>query len=544
MDFRIPIRIGSSTGALIVPTILVLAAWIIHRRRTVDPGAGIRFGSKDNAPSNKLVFPPSRRYLVHKLLPTTPTQFEKASFSAIELGPELLAAKALPTSRAPTSEDEEAGLLTPTGFTLKDVRALGRFPDYPLLSGVPDPEPCGDGFDISKATFRPFRPFRWGYHQTMGKSCKVKKENKKNKNCNHAFFSSSGFCLTVSKWFRICKALMKLEPDYWIELEKNYQASMAARQKLLGQHRDLIMYYEPGSELACRELMEMVVRFLCKRYPQYFRLEEDGDETILINELLRTQTVVVSSSSSSPPPQHPLEILAATVPEDFALMLRNDETGLYHLRAALICSSVGWDAGAKRGLSLGDIHGPVVDYRAKMGLGMDRYFARLPTDKPIQRCSWTLEDCAPLFSSPGAAAGSEKDGQGGGRGWSRCAVPEQDLKAEDVQLRCDWQTLRRLPCSGAVAFNFKAVFTPLSRLRTEPFVPALLATVLREGKPALVVPHKAVGHVRELVLPVLDGWAEEQVEEGVVPRGWEAGTLDEHPFYPGWEERWRAEQGF
>ncbi|KAI6327104.1 hypothetical protein MCOR34_000534 [Pyricularia oryzae] len=506
MDFRIPIRIGSSTGALIVPTILVLAAWIIHRRRTVDPGAGIRFGSKDNAPSNKLVFPPSRRYLVHKLLPTTPTQFEKASFSAIELGPELLAAKALPTSRAPTSEDEEAGLLTPTGFTLKDVRALGRFPDYPLLSGVPDPEPCGDGFDISKATFRPFRPFRWGYHQTM--------------------------------------ALMKLEPDYWIELEKNYQASMAARQKLLGQHRDLIMYYEPGSELACRELMEMVVRFLCKRYPQYFRLEEDGDETILINELLRTQTVVVSSSSSSPPPQHPLEILAATVPGDFALMLRNDETGLYHLRAALICSSVGWDAGAKRGLSLGDIHGPVVDYRAKMGLGMDRYFARLPTDKPIQRCSWTLEDCAPLFSSPGAAAGSEKDGQGGGRGWSRCAVPEQDLKAEDVQLRCDWQTLRRLPCSGAVAFNFKAVFTPLSRLRTEPFVPALLATVLREGKPALVVPHKAVGHVRELVLPVLDGWAEEQVEEGVVPRGWEAGTLDEHPFYPGWEERWRAEQGF
>ncbi|TLS26124.1 hypothetical protein PpBr36_04783 [Pyricularia pennisetigena] len=519
MDLLAPMRIDSPTETLVIPAILVLAAWIIYRRRKAESGAGIRFDAKDSSPSNKLVFPPSRRHILHKLQPTR-TQYEKGSFSAVELSPELLAAKALPTCRAPTSDDEDDGLLTPTGFTLKDLRALGRFPDYPLLSGVRDPEPCGKEFDISKATFRPFRPFRWGYHQTM--------------------------------------SLMKLEPDYWIELEQNYHASMAARQELLSQHRDLIMYYEPGSELACRELMEMVVRFLCKRYPQYFRLEEEdeeeGDETILVNELLGTRTVVVPSSSSpppaAPPSQHPLEILAATVPEDFALMLRNEDTGLYHLRAALICSSVGWDAGAKRGLSLADIHGPVVDYRAKMAFSMDRYFARLPTDKPIQRCSWTLEDCAPLFSSPGAVAaaqaGEQDDGGegGGGGGWSRCAVPEQDLKLEDVQLRCDWQTLRRLPCSGAVAFNFKAVFTPLSRLRTEPFVPALLATVLRAGRPALVVPHKAVAHVRELVLPALDRWAEEQVEGGVVPRGWEAATLDEHPFYPGWEERWRAEQGF
>lgn len=171
MDFHIPIRIGFATWALIIPTILVLAAWIIHRRHTANSSSGIKFGSKGKPPSTKLVFPPSRRHLLSKLFPTR-THYEKGSFSAIELSPELLAAKALPTSRALSSvdADEDAGLLTPTGFNLKDIRALGRFPDYPLLSGVPDPEPCGDGFDISKATFRPFRPFRWGYHQTMGRS--------------------------------------------------------------------------------------------------------------------------------------------------------------------------------------------------------------------------------------------------------------------------------------------------------------------------------------------------------------------------------------
>lgn len=55
---------------------------------------------------------------------------------------------------------------TPTGFSAADIHKLGSFPDYALLSGVPHPKSC-PAFDINKAVFRPFRPFRWTYHQTM-----------------------------------------------------------------------------------------------------------------------------------------------------------------------------------------------------------------------------------------------------------------------------------------------------------------------------------------------------------------------------------------
>ena len=55
---------------------------------------------------------------------------------------------------------------TPMGISLGEVNALGDFPDYASLSGVPPPEPYKD-FDIAKAIPRPYRPFRWGYHQTM-----------------------------------------------------------------------------------------------------------------------------------------------------------------------------------------------------------------------------------------------------------------------------------------------------------------------------------------------------------------------------------------
>lgn len=38
--------------------------------------------------------------------------------------------------------------------------------DYSELTGVPHPKPLFD-FDLATAKARPYRPFRWEYHQTM-----------------------------------------------------------------------------------------------------------------------------------------------------------------------------------------------------------------------------------------------------------------------------------------------------------------------------------------------------------------------------------------
>ena len=56
----------------------------------------------------------------------------------------------------------------PCGFSIKEIKALGDFPDYAALSGVPLPAAYPE-FDIAKALPRPYRPFRWPYHQTMCK---------------------------------------------------------------------------------------------------------------------------------------------------------------------------------------------------------------------------------------------------------------------------------------------------------------------------------------------------------------------------------------
>lgn len=58
-----------------------------------------------------------------------------------------------------------------SGFSIREIRALGDFPDYSTLSGVPMPKPYLD-FNIDNAKARPYRPFRWPYHQTMCTSAK------------------------------------------------------------------------------------------------------------------------------------------------------------------------------------------------------------------------------------------------------------------------------------------------------------------------------------------------------------------------------------
>lgn len=123
-----------------------------------------------------------------------------------------------------------------------------------------------------------------------------------------------------------------------------------------------MLQHLPGSELACKELMEMVLQFICTRYPQYFSLSEDKKS--FENKILgNTQDITA---------KHPLVTLLDNVPEDYAIMLRNPENGYYYFRAGVICSALGWNLGTKIGMQLHQIHAPIPDYKEKMKFSMDR----------------------------------------------------------------------------------------------------------------------------------------------------------------------------
>lgn len=190
----------------------------------------------------------------------------------------------------------------------------------------------------------------------------------------------------------------------------------------------------------------------------------------------------------------------------------------------------------------------------------------MPTSRPIQRGSWGLEIAQPLYCPPGSAHLALRQ--------SQCP----SLAPDDIHLRVDWQTLRRLPLSGAIVFNFKALFTPLVEIRGEAGVPGLLLHVLRHGKEE-IMKYKDTWHVEHVVRPLLEEWERQQWRDGVYgggegeggvevqivdgddddddskgqmkkrtvvvkEEGWEPKTLDQSPYFKGWEEKWHRQQGF
>ncbi|KAF1962017.1 hypothetical protein CC80DRAFT_401576 [Byssothecium circinans] len=422
-------------------------------------------------PDYSAIYPPSRRFV----LAETPGLSSKLRKTKAQ----IIATPEKKESLPITTElnDVKKTMYTPCEFSVEEISTLGDFPDYAALSGVPLPQPY-HGFDINKAKPRPYRPFRWAYHQTM--------------------------------------ALTKMEPDWWLELENTYAKRIKERQELFAKHGTSVMDALPGSQFACKELMEMSLQFLCARYPHYFRLDQEA--MVFFNDILHTETDLNTT--------HPLHVLLNNVPEDYAIMMRDADNGYYTFRAGIICSALGWNLGTKIGLSLSEIHKPIPDYKEKM-----QYFTKKPTDKAIQRGSWGLEVDQPLYMPPGDLHENHRD------------VQMADLDISRCHLRVDWQTLRRMPLSGAVVFNFKALFTPIQDFRDEPFVPALVLKVLNEGKRNLME-YKNTWHVEHVVKPALEQYAKEQVEKGWVPADWDVHTLDESPWYPGWEEKWHRDQGF
>lgn len=325
-----------------------------------------------------------------------------------------------------------------------------------------------------------------------------------------------------------------MDADYWIELESTYCERIAQRKQLYEEQGTGVLDSMPGSELACRELMEMVLQFVCTRYPNQFQL----DGYVFVNQILNTRTDL----STTPP----LLVLLDNVPEDFGIMLRDDVTGRYVLRGGMVCSSVGWKLSEKVGLGLPGIHKVVPDYKEKMEFSMDRlvnliihplwksnlanrvskfrFFTKMPVSKPIQRGSWGLEVGRPLFIPADHPDFEEREKQ------------NPTLTADDVYLRVDWQTLRRLPLSGAIVFNFKALFTPLTEFKDEPCVPSLVLKVLNEGKDN-IMKYKGTWHVEHVAKPTLREYEQFQISTGLMEADWEPHSLPDSPFFKGWERK-------
>jgi len=130
--------------------------------RSFSPEKKISIDS--SCPDYKATFPPSRRCALLELAKTALAPNQNVLVGS-EPSLDSLLTDPLPTTRSYDLQNDYPKY-TPTGFSTEEIKAMGDFPAYDILSGVPLPEPYVN-FDLAKAIPRPYRPFRWAYHQTM-----------------------------------------------------------------------------------------------------------------------------------------------------------------------------------------------------------------------------------------------------------------------------------------------------------------------------------------------------------------------------------------
>ncbi|MFO1048208.1 MAG: DUF3445 domain-containing protein [Geminicoccaceae bacterium] len=255
--------------------------------------------------------------------------------------------------------------------------------------------------------------------------------------------------------WKLAMGLNALEPDDWLWRDASFAAETAERARLLTMHRNEVLAELPGAAVAVAELVGMVRAFLALA-----------------------------------PADGTLADLATLAQEDFCLLQQRAD-GQYALTAAILCFPAHWRLAEKLGLPLREIHGPVPGFGARLAGPVDRFFANLAVERPVWRANWSVVEDPALFHPHARVQRTD-------------LTPEH--AGEQLWLRVERQTLRRLPQTGAVVFTIRTLVRPLAEIAAMPGVAGAMAARLRELEPGMAG-YKGLPGFSEPLLAWLDARA-------------------------------------
>ena len=177
--------------------------------------------------------------------------------------------------------------------------------------------------------------------------------------------------------------------------------------------------------------------------------------------------VLVAVGGEPEPGRPPLADAGLRVQEDLCVVRRRADT--WCLDAASLSFPSRWRLAEKLGRPLAAVHGPVPGYPTVLARRVDQLLDRLGP-RPVRRRNW--------FVHPDGALHQPAPPPGGDP-----VVPRARC-ADDLFVRSERQTLRRLPASGAVLFTIRVQQAPLATLLADAARAEAFRRYLHEADPA------------------------------------------------------------
>lgn len=239
----------------------------------------------------------------------------------------------------------------------------------------------------------------------------------------------------------------------WVsEVDDDWSPTLAMKEGLVAARGGEVAAHTAGAEAACEEAAEGVLA-----------------------------SIGLSSTASG---AEALTEAALKVADDLCILVDRGR-GFPVLAAAVLCSPNRWRLTDKLGGSMTAIHRPVARYDEDLDNPVNAVMARLSPSRPLWRVNWGVTNHPALFQPDVPPA-----------------TPSMD--PADLWVRVEWQTLRRLPRTGAILFTIRTYQDKMSDFRArEPRVVHDFADLVAKI-PEDVATYKSIAPYRDRLVEYLD----------------------------------------
>ncbi len=256
----------------------------------------------------------------------------------------------------------------------------------------------------------------------------------------------------VGENFRHRLGTFPVEIANWLLRDAEFDLTVQLKKKLLATRRSEVVGLQPGGEEVAQEAAQLVSAWA-------------GAESAStgIDALIEASLLVADD----------LAVLQPVKSQDGSEQLL--------LNAAVVCCPSRWMLSEKMGHNMLAIHEPVAKYADHVGAAVDTYFQRLTVEKPVWRSNWIIQDHPALFQP---------------------RIPSGPLvkNPDELWIRMERQTLRRLPKTGGILFTIRGYQQPLPEYLSRSKKIAQDTRTLVERLPDDVAQYKSVLKYRPAIM--------------------------------------------
>lgn len=269
--------------------------------------------------------------------------------------------------------------------------------------------------------------------------------------------------------YKLTMGIRRVDPQDWLLIEPSYKKTIETKTKIVNNShpsyppdKDLhgsTVFVTPEVIPAIREFYDIVVNYMCKKYPMYF-MKNNG---MIHNGITGEEIPVSASDMKDTDAKKYLLDLSKTIEEDFIILLKDPdhqgEEDEYYFKGGIFAFAAGFNPADRFNKPLSFVHHPIPGYESKLKMSMNRFFNRIQKGQFVTRSNFSVQTHDLYYV--------DDQNKGHNKAKETVIVPlrEEDLDFNQVFYRSERQVLTRLPKSNAVVFSIRTYLEPLSEFK-------------------------------------------------------------------------------